>query len=243
MWDAAGKMNVAWSKYKAARNEQSGDFLNAAGPGPMEELMEREKKNFAADHEFVVQTMDILESKPVGDKGDTFRLVVQTIKMNARGERETPKEIYYAVREGNVWKLLPEQSWLAASDEQERKGMMAYFDKQYNRLQAMREIIEKATQALIDGKPISEPEIYAAWTRASAGVPVPGMIGNEPPTVNEILFSKVWEKWGGTSPPQADDLPPPVPGAKPKPKPANGGAAGQGGPSAGPAKPGKGDDK
>jgi hypothetical protein len=58
----------------------------------------------------------------------------------------------------------------------------------------MREIIEKATQALVDGKPISEPEIYAAWTRASAGVPVPGMIGNEPPSVNEILFSQVWDE-------------------------------------------------
>ena len=223
---AAVQMDVAMSKYKAARNAQSGGFLNLAH-SPLEEQIERDKRKFADAHKFVVQEMKILhEESAGGEAGGTLRLVIETRKMNARGEPQTVQEIYYAVREGKVCKLLPEQSWLAVNDAREREAMLSYFDKQITRLRAMCAITEKATQSLLDGQPVSEIAIFMAWAQVSEGVPLPGRMGDEPPSMGEILASEVWKHWSQGQPPQEQDVPqqPPVPkrGGKPNKKPDGG---------------------
>ncbi len=195
---AAAQMDVAMGKYRAAKNARSGDFFNLANSS-LAQLIQREQRKQAAAQKFVVQEMQILSQEPVGNEKDAaMRLVVRTIKRNALGETQTPKEIYYAVREGGGWKLLPESAWRALNDAGAARFLMSYFSQQVDRLQAMCAITEKATQAMADGNPVSEIELLAAWNTVSQGVPWPGKMGDETPSLAEAflkaLNAMIWEQ-------------------------------------------------
>ncbi|MGA2066626.1 MAG: tetratricopeptide repeat protein [Thermoguttaceae bacterium] len=211
---AVAQVQVAMSKYVAARNAQAGDFFDprTVPSRAFEPQIEREKRM----NKFVVQEMKILSQESAGNTGNAIRLVVRTIKTTARGDTQTPKEIYYAVRERNVWKLLPESAWVAVNDADESRFMASHVNQQVARLNKMRSFTEAAAQAIIDGKPVHEVELHmlAGWSRASAGVPLPGKTGHEPPTFMEEMIQFVCQQvWSGGVPGAPGAVFPGVPGA------------------------------
>jgi tetratricopeptide (TPR) repeat protein len=230
---AAARMDIAMARYRAAKNNRSGGFFNPAS-GPLERQIDVEKRKHAAVHKFVVQEMTVLSQHPVATpEVAAFRLVVRTIKANSLGETQTPKQVFYAVREEGNWRLLPESVWAAASGK-ERRSITSYFDQQVARLEAMRAITEQAARAIADRKPVNELAVLVAWNQVSEGVPWPGTLGDEPPTLAEAflkaLNSMLWDQ--GAPPGMAQpglgpfqqppagqaDAPDAQPGLKPSPR-------------------------
>jgi len=81
--------------------------------------------------------------------------------------------------------------------------MASHVNQQVARLNKMRSFTEAAAQAIIDGKPVHEVELHmlAGWSRASAGVPLPGKTGHEPPTFMEEMIQFVCQQvWSGGVP-------------------------------------------
>jgi tetratricopeptide (TPR) repeat protein len=184
LYKTAERADQAHKRYMEVRNRQSGNFSDPS-QWPIN-INTEEMRRLREQQKFVVQSMTILKKEPPDPQAAVVQLTVRTIKTNALRERQTPLEVYIAVRQGENWKLMT-KSMVELTDE-EQKLIKEYFHQQTLRVNQMRKIMEDATRLRLAGKPVNELQVALALMQVYKDYQLPGKTGDEPKSLEQVIL-------------------------------------------------------
>ncbi len=184
LYKAAERADQAHRNYMEVRNRQAGSFAEPS-QWPIS-LQEQELRQLQEQRKFVVQSMTILDKKVLDEQGQVVLLTVRSIKVNQRGERQAPKEVFVAVRQDDDWKLMTLST--ARLNAEGRKAIRYYFDQQIRRLHQMRKIMEDATRLRLAGKSVNDLTVALALVQVYKDFPLPGKTGDEPQSLEQVVM-------------------------------------------------------
>jgi tetratricopeptide (TPR) repeat protein len=184
LYRAVERADQAHRRFWEVRHRQAGTFAEPR-QWPIS-LQEQEVQRLRDRRKFVVQSMTILAKEPPDPQARVVQLTVRTIMTNALNERQTPREEFIAVRQGDDWKLMTKSTAELRSREQRR--VKEYFNQQTRRVNQMRQIMETATESRLAGKPLNELDVALALARVYADYPLPGKTGQEEKSFEQAVF-------------------------------------------------------